>query len=58
MLLWRLEQVFGKALVERAVQGETKALDKVEKFAWQGRKRPALVRWVEQKRLAECGAKR
>lgn len=52
MLLWRLEQVFGKALVERAVQGNAKALDKIEKFAWAGRKHPALVKWVETKRLA------
>jgi hypothetical protein len=52
MLLWRLEQVFGKALVDRAVQGNAKALDKIEKFAWAGRKHPALVKWVEAKRAS------
>lgn len=50
LLLWRLAQEIGWPIVNLAIEGDEAALKVVEEFAWKGRKRPALVRWVEEQR--------
>lgn len=50
MLLYRLEQVMGPRVISRALAGDERALQRIEDFAWRGRKKPALVRWVKSQR--------
>jgi hypothetical protein len=50
MLLYRLEQVLGPRVINRALAGDERALQRIEDFAWRGRKKPALVRWVKSQR--------
>ena len=49
-LLWRVAKHLGWSIVNLAVEGDEHALRVVDNFAWKGRKRPALVRWVEEQR--------
>jgi len=50
MLLWRLSNIVGWKVIEKAVNGDEKALKKIEDYAWRDKKKPALVRWVEQQK--------
>jgi hypothetical protein len=50
MLLYRLRSVFSERTIERAIQGDEKALERLENFAYRGRKRPALVAWINKRR--------
>lgn len=50
MLLYRLRQQLGDAVVDRALAGDRAALDKIDEYAWEPRKRPGLVRWVAKMR--------
>jgi hypothetical protein len=50
MLLWRVSKSLGWSVINRAINGDEKALDRLERFAWKGKKRPALVQWVAKQR--------
>lgn len=50
MLLWRLSKVVGWNVIQRAVNGDERAINRIEAIAWKGKKKPALVRWVEDQR--------
>jgi hypothetical protein len=50
MLLWRVSRELGWKVIDRALNGDESALARIEKFAWKGRKKPALVRWVAEQR--------
>lgn len=50
MLLWRLSKVVGWKVIQRAVNGDERALDRIESYAWSEKKKPALVKWVEDQR--------
>jgi hypothetical protein len=50
LLLWRLAKAVGQKTVDSALRGNTTAIDKIERFAWKGKKKPALVKWVEKQR--------
>jgi hypothetical protein len=57
LLLWRVAKVVGQRTVDRALEGNVVALDKIEDFAWKGRKKPALVKWVAKQRKQVAKAK-
>lgn len=46
MLLYRMSKKLGKNTVEKALNGNIQALAKVERYAWEGKKKPAVVAWV------------
>lgn len=50
MLLWRLSKVVGWKVIQRAVNGDERALDRIESYAWSEKKKPALVKWVAKQR--------
>lgn len=53
MLLYRLARAFGKngkSVIAKAVQGDEKALDRIEKYAYEPKKRPAVVAWLKNHR--------
>lgn len=57
LLLWRTARAVGQRTVDRALEGNVVALDKIEDFAWKGRKKPALVKWVAKQRKQVAKAK-
>ena len=59
MLLWRVAKDLGQGTVDRAINGDIKALARIENYAYQGRKKPAVVRWVtkQTKKLISASAK-
>ena len=50
MLLYRLRAEVGDRLVDRALAGDARALDRLERLAWSPRKRPGLIKLVERLR--------
>jgi len=50
MLLWRLSKVVGWNVIQRAINGDERAINRIEALAWKGKKKPALVKWVDQQR--------
>jgi hypothetical protein len=46
MLVYRLRLALGAGVVDRALAGDAKAIDKLERFAWEPRKKPGLVRLI------------
>jgi len=48
MLIYRLKLAIGPRVVERALQGDLRAIERLDAFAWRGRKKPAVVRLVAQ----------
>ncbi len=49
ILLWRVAKEVGQAVVDRAINNDLKALARIEKYAYEGRKKPAVIRWVNSK---------
>lgn len=49
LLLWRIAKDLGRRVVDRAIDNDLKALARIEKYAYAGRKKPAVVRWVNSK---------
>jgi len=50
MLLWRLSKVVGWNVIQRAINGDERALNRIESYAWRDKKKPALVKWLDQQR--------
>jgi hypothetical protein len=50
LLLWRLAQELGWPVINLAIDGNEQAIKVIEDFAWSGRKRPALVCWINKQR--------
>jgi hypothetical protein len=47
MLIYRLRAKYGQRLVSRVLAGDQRAIAKLEKLAWEPRKQPALLRFIE-----------
>lgn len=51
LLLWRTSQELGSQgwkVIERAINGDVKAIERIEKLAYVPRRRPALVAWIKR----------
>lgn len=49
MLLYRLEKALGKKTVAKAINNDVRALERIEKFAHEPRRKPALAKWVNER---------
>lgn len=52
LLLWRIARDLGQRIVDGAINGNAKAIERIETYAYQGRKRPAVVRWLKKAKRA------
>jgi len=54
MLLWRVAKDLGQRTVDLALAGNVRALARIERYAFDGKKKPAVARWVNKqlKRIA------
>ncbi len=50
MLLYRASKSLGDKVVADALAGNEKALAKIEKYAYEPKKRPAVVAWLKNHR--------
>jgi hypothetical protein len=50
MLLYRTGKALGEKVVADALNGNEKALAKIEKYAYEPKKRPAVVAWLKSHR--------
>jgi hypothetical protein len=51
MLLYRMRVELGELVVSKALEGCEKSLAKIEKYAWEPKKRPAVVAWLKKHKL-------